>query len=99
MVAKPILTALALGFGALLVGTALAGATGGSAAAAAQGEPKTTQEDGSRRVCRDVTPSGSRLIRRICRTKAEWDRSADRTRTGVFETQTETTTQYARNPS
>lgn len=100
MGAKPILTAsaLAMGFGVLMAGTPLAGLTGSLAAAAAEGQPKATQNDGSRRICRYLTPSGSRLTRRVCRTQAEWEASADRTQEGVLEFQRENTTQYEHAP-
>ena len=99
MGAKPILTVstVAMGFAALVSSAAFAGASGETAATAAvQGQPKTApREDRSRRVCRDVTPSGSRLVRRLCRTQAEWDASAQRSQDGLFEQQTETTTSTA----
>ena len=98
MVAKPILTATtaAMGFAAVVVGATFAGATGETVATAAvQSQPKSTQnEDRSRRICRDVTPSGSRLVRRLCRTQAEWDESAQRSQDGLFKQQTDTTTTY-----
>ena len=89
MVAKPNVAALALGLAALA-------ATAG-AGAAAQDQPKSTEKAESRRICRDVTPSGSRLTRRLCRTQAEWDRTRTKSADGLFETQTETSTQYGRN--
>ena len=93
MAAKP---RLATVLGALLLSAAVAGASVGSEAGAAmQGKQKSTRDDGSRRICRDITPSGSRLIRRLCRTQAEWDESAQRSQDGLFKQQTETTTTYA----
>ena len=98
MSAKPILTisTVAMGFAALATGAVFADATGEFAAGAAmQAPPKSAQnEDRSRRICRDVTPSGSRLVRRLCRTQAEWDESAQRSQDGLFKQQTETTTTY-----
>lgn len=81
-------TALAIGLSALVAGTALAGATGAFAAnAAAVQEEDSAKQDRSRRVCRSVMPSGSRLSRRVCRTQAEWDQNRDKTQQGVLEHQ------------
>ena len=98
MVAKPNLTALMMGLAALAAAAGAGAVWGPAADAAVQDQPKSTQKGESRRICRDVTPSGSRLIRRLCRTQAEWDRSQDKSADGLFEQQTETTTQYARDP-
>ena len=98
MTAKSIVKAsgLAVGMGALLLGTAIVATTGASASdPSAQPEAKA-EPDQSRRVCRTVTPSGSRLTRRICRTQAEWDASADRAADGVAKQQIEDTTQLSR---
>jgi len=40
---------------------------------AAQAEQTSADAAKSRRVCRMITPTGSRLALRSCRTKAEWD--------------------------
>jgi hypothetical protein len=72
------MVAMALGLGALMASGALAG-TG------SQG----SDNDGSKRVCRNITPSGSRLTTRICRTKAEWDAIRDKTQQGMLEQQVE----------
>ena len=45
----------------------------GAGAAAAAGDGKADAKDPSRRVCRMITPTGSRLAIRSCRTQAEWD--------------------------
>jgi len=34
--------------------------------------------DRSKRVCRNMTPTGSRMTKRVCRTQAEWDAEAER---------------------
>lgn len=94
---KPIVRAcaLAMGFGALLVGTALVAATGASSAAAdVQAEPKATAKDTSRRICRNLTPSGSRLNRRVCRRQAEWDESADAAQEGLLKHQVDQATLF-----
>ncbi|HYI49145.1 MAG TPA: hypothetical protein VEX35_11850 [Allosphingosinicella sp.] len=77
---KPIVTAsaLAIGFGALWAGPAL---TAESAPAAAQeSQPKTTQVDTSRRICRNLVLSGTRLSRRSCRTARAWEEDAEAAR-------------------
>lgn len=97
---KPIVTvsSLAMGFGALLMGTALAGVTGGSAAdAAVQEQPKAAQGDRSRRVCRVITPTASRLTRRVCRTQEEWDASSQRAQDGLLDHQINQATTYKQN--
>ena len=72
MTGKPIATgsALTLGIALLLTGTTAATV---SSQAAAAGEAKSTDYDPSRRVCRSITPTPSRLTRRVCRTQIEWE--------------------------
>jgi hypothetical protein len=70
--------ALTTAFAVLLAGTAVA-SVAGEAGAAVQNESGATKKDRSRRVCRVVTPTSSRLTTRICRTQSEWDESADKT--------------------
>lgn len=41
------------------------------------GAKKAAKDDPSRRVCRNLTISGSRLTTRFCQTQAEWDRQAE----------------------
>jgi hypothetical protein len=55
---------------------------GGSAAIA--GDPNTTQpaasqikNDTGKRICKVVTPTGSRFSERVCRTALDWQRDAD----------------------
>ncbi len=77
---KPIVTASALtiGFGMLWAAPAL---TADSAPAAAQqAQPKTSQADTSRRICRNVVLSGTRLSRRSCRTARAWEEDAEAAR-------------------
>jgi hypothetical protein len=88
-----------MAFATVLVSATLTGLTGGFATpAAAYEKAKTAQGDGSRRVCRTVTPAGSRLTRRICRTQAEWDDSQYRTQDGVLQQQMSTTTLLEQAP-
>jgi hypothetical protein len=74
---------LTMGLAALLSGATFAG----FATAAVASEQTAAQGDTSRRVCRSITLSGSRLSRRVCRTQAEWDASRDRTQDGVLQHQ------------
>jgi len=92
-------SAWAMGFGALLVAATLADPTGAfTTAAAAQEKAKADPNAAaSRRVCRNLTPVGSRLTRRICRTQAEWDESQYRTQDGVLQHQMSTATTYEQN--
>lgn len=69
---------LAAGTGTLSAGTALAGGNMGSAGDAASQEQSRTNP--SRRICRSLLPTGSRLPQRTCRTQAEWDADAEQTR-------------------
>ncbi len=80
--------ALAMGMGAMLTGTALA----------AEASSKPDKNDPSRRICRNITPSGSRLTTRICRTQAEWDASMAKTQDGVLKSQMTESTQLQPAP-
>jgi hypothetical protein len=68
-------SALTVGLSVLLAGAALAP----TRAAAADGASLEAQRDASdartRRVCRSIMQTPSRLTRRVCRTQAEWDAS------------------------
>ena len=64
---------------AFVAGTALV-----AQSASAAGDPAVTQpaaspikNDTGKRVCREVTPTGTRMIKRICRSADEWERDAD----------------------
>ncbi len=41
----------------------------------------------AKRVCRVVTPTGSRLVQRICRTQEEWDYNEKKAQDGVLKSQ------------
>jgi len=43
----------------------------------------------ARRVCRDITPSGTRLTQRRCRTQAEWDDEATKAGESLRQNQTD----------
>jgi hypothetical protein len=85
---KPVLaaSALAIGFGALWASPAL---TSGTAAAAAEEQPKAARSDPGRRVCRNLIRSGTRLSTRYCRTQAEWDEAGEGSRRFLQEGQNE----------
>ena len=65
-------------------GTAVA-ARGGTPPAGAS-EPGA--DDRSRRLCRTVVPSGSRLGTRVCRPRADWESQREQTRRYVEDGQT-----------
>jgi hypothetical protein len=80
-------SALAIGFGALWATPGLSGEP--STAATAETPPKAAANDRSRRVCRNLIRSGSRLSTRYCHTRTEWEESAEGARRLVQEGQTE----------
>lgn len=66
---------------ALAVGLTLGGAQVAVASSAATATQSRTQgADPSRRVCRMIQPTGSRLAIRRCQTQAEWDAEGDQSR-------------------
>jgi hypothetical protein len=86
---KPIVTAaaLAMGFGVLWAAPAF---TSGSAAAApAPEQPKAAPSDPSRRICRNLIRSGTRLSTRYCHTQAEWDEAGEGARRFLQDGQNE----------
>jgi hypothetical protein len=80
-------SALATGFGALWASPGIAGEP--AAAAATEGQPQAARNDRSRRVCRNLVRSGTRLSTRYCRTQAEWDEAGDGSRRLLQEGQVE----------
>lgn len=93
MGAKRIVTAsaVAMALGAMCVGAVMPGGVIAK-------EGKTAKDDKSRRICRNVVPSGSRLSTRICRTKAQWDEIQDETQDGVLQFQMKEQTTYEQVP-
>jgi hypothetical protein len=75
MGAKQMITVaiLAMGLGVLGAGPAFADEAAGVS------QPKTAKADTSRRVCRNLVPTGSRMSSRVCKTQAEWDATRDKT--------------------
>jgi hypothetical protein len=84
-------TTLAIGIAVTLTGATLASA--GGVATAEQAEKEKSQ-----RVCRTVTPSGSRLTRRICRSQADWDSTQQKTQDGVLDQQLKQSTLLEQAP-
>lgn len=65
---------LTVGLSAVPLSAASAGGTEASmTVTAAQDKPAEAKTNPSRRVCRMIIPSGSRLGQRSCRSRAEWD--------------------------
>jgi hypothetical protein len=58
---------LTIGIGALLAFPAMANSGG-----EARSKDKSA-DDSSRRICRSLTPTGTRFPVRVCKTKADWD--------------------------
>lgn len=77
----------------MLAGTAFVNAASVSAA------PDTKKpDDRSRRVCRTIMPSGSRMTTRICRTQAEWDESQNKSQDGLLQHQMKQQSTYQQVP-
>jgi len=70
---------------AVLLGGALIGQEM-SPTAAANAKSKAGKK-AEKRVCRVVTPTGSRLVERICRTQAEWDGAEKQAQDGLMKQQ------------
>lgn len=87
MSGKPIATgsALTMGFAVLLSGAVLAPVTGATAAGASVEAQRKPNDERTRRVCRTITPTSSRLTTRVCRTQAEWDESMRETQDSFLE--------------
>ena len=88
------LPAMAAAFGLLWGAAAAVAQEGGGTPAPQAGKP----EKSPRRVCRSITPSGSRLTTRRCMSQAEWDARQDKTQEGVLKYQTDNTTLYDKDP-
>lgn len=86
------IAALAIGLGAM----------GARSAASANGpgasKGKKAKEDPSKRVCRNLILSGSRLSTRVCRTQQQWDESRDKAQDGVLQHQMGPGTTYEQVP-
>ncbi len=80
-------SALAIGFGTLWASPGIASEP--AAAAATEAQPRAAAGDRSRRVCRNLVRSGTRLSTRYCRTQQEWDEAEDGSRRLLQEGQVE----------
>ena len=54
-----------------------AAAAGDPQAVSGQATASPIKNDTGKRVCKVVTPTGSRFTQRVCKTAAEWQKSAD----------------------
>ena len=105
MRAKPtvIACALMMGFGAFGASTALAGENAGAGSGTAtEADTKVAKKkDISRRLCRTLVASGTRLPSRACRTQEQWDSAQDRAQDGHLQHQMTKQTLYERqaNPN
>lgn len=90
---KRIVTALvaALAIGAM-------GSGGVLPAEASAKKAKADKDDPSRRVCRSIVPTGSRMATRVCRTQAQWDESRQKSQDGLLDTQMGPGTTYQQDP-
>ena len=70
----------------------------GSSAAASAEQPSRGKNDQSRRICRSVTPTGSRFTDRVCRTQAEWDRAEDKAQREAQDQQAINTARWDKPP-
>jgi hypothetical protein len=80
-------SALAMGFGALWASPGITSEPAAAAATAPQ--PKAAANDRSRRVCRNLVRSGTRLSTRYCHTQQEWDEAGEGSRRFLQEGQVE----------
>ena len=69
-----------IGLAVLSTGTAHAVQTGDNFAGGGVEQAKSSTKDTSRRVCRNLVASGTRLSARSCRTQADWDKDAEKAR-------------------
>ena len=83
-----------LGSAALVIGAATLANGAAFGAQAGQTKTQTKTNENSRRLCRDLTPSGSHLTRRVCRTREEWDESRDRSQESMLQYQNTHTSTY-----
>jgi hypothetical protein len=77
---KPIATGSVLAVGLGLVWASPAVAADPQTGTPAEAQPRSAQPDSSRRVCRNVSLSGTRLTRRSCRTQTAWEEDAESAR-------------------
>ena len=87
MIGRPISTRpiFTLGAAAALVGSALVMGAGAPPAGAMVQSDAKAKQDRSRRVCRTITPTSSRLVQRVCRPQHEWDEEQRATQDSVLK--------------
>jgi hypothetical protein len=80
----------------IFVALATLGLAWAGAAAAQQDGATPAPEAGKtpKRICRSITPTGSRLTLRRCMSQAEWDARQDKAQEGMLKHQTDNTTLY-----
>ena len=75
-------------FGMVVI--ALAGMTSLTVNTAVAAEQETgaaaNKKDTSKRVCRSVTPTGSRFTQRVCKTAEQWQQDADKAQRTLEDT-------------
>jgi hypothetical protein len=84
MAIRSIVTAAAVAIGLSAFATAPAVADDASGTQ----QPTKAKDDPSRRICKTIIPTGSRMTSRVCRTRAQWEASMDKTQDGVLHHQT-----------
>jgi hypothetical protein len=67
-------------------------AIGISALLTGAGSAKKPKDDTSKRVCKTIMPTGSRMTTRVCKTAEEWAKMMDKTQEGVLAHQTSEST-------
>ena len=63
---------------AVMVIAGVTGLTVSSTVAAQEETGAAAKKDTSKRVCRSVTPTGSRFTQRVCKTADQWQRDAEK---------------------
>ncbi|HYI49147.1 MAG TPA: hypothetical protein VEX35_11860 [Allosphingosinicella sp.] len=80
MAVKPMVAASALVVGLGMSWASPAVAADPQTGTPAEAQPRSAQPDSSRRVCRNLALSGTRLTRRSCRTQTAWEEDAEAAR-------------------
>jgi hypothetical protein len=83
---KPILAVAGLALS--LAGSGAGSALAQTSTAAESTKPKVADKSASRRVCRNIVQSGTRLSSRVCQTAGEWEKAMLDTQNAALEQQT-----------
>ena len=86
-------SAMAMALGAMCAGAVLPGI-----AIAKEPKQRSAKDPKARRICRNVTPTGSRMPTRICRSEQQWNEIQDETSDGVLQFQMKEQTTYTQVP-